>query len=99
MEVQFRTPFLAELERGTTPSNRIPSDVARIYAWRLQTIRAAVDEGDLSALKSNHFYRFQGERSHQHFMQLSDQFWLILEVKKSDAPGARIVVVDIESRQ
>jgi proteic killer suppression protein len=61
----------------------------------MQTIRSAPDERDLYALKSLHFEKLKGQRSHQHSIRLNDQWRLILEFK-GKAPNKTIVIVAIE---
>jgi proteic killer suppression protein len=61
----------------------------------MQSIRAAVDERDLRAVRGNNFEKLKGNRSHQYSMRLNDQFRLILGIKKS-TPKNIIVVVNIE---
>jgi proteic killer suppression protein len=45
----------------------------------MQYIRAASDERDFYALKSLHYEKLHGKRSHQRSMRLNDQFRLILQ--------------------
>ncbi|MGA9531456.1 MAG: type II toxin-antitoxin system RelE/ParE family toxin [Anaerolineales bacterium] len=47
-------------------------------------IAAAVDERDLRALKGLHYHKLEGKRSHQHGLDLTDQWRLIVERVKED---------------
>ena len=61
----------------------------------MQLIRAARDERDFYALKSLHYEKLKGQRSHLRSMRLNDQWRLILELERT--PSRTIVVVkDIE---
>lgn len=69
--------------------------IVNAFRRRMQTIRAALDERDFYALKSLHYEKLKGPRSHQRSMRLNDQFRLILEVDRQPE-GTIIVVVAIE---
>ena len=60
-------------------------------AW----IRSAEDERDFYGLKSLHYEKLKGSRSHQRSMRLNDQFRLIIELEQN-APENVVVVVAIE---
>ena len=60
-------------------------------AW----IRSADDERDLYQLKSLHYEKLKGDRSHQRSMRLNDQFRLIVELEQN-GPEKVVVVVAIE---
>ena len=94
MEVQFRTARLAELEKRVAGGG-LPPEVIRSYRKRLLAIRAAVDERDLYALKSNHLEKLQGNRTHQHSLRLNDQWRLVVEIRKGN-PRNVIFVIEIE---
>lgn len=51
---------------------------------RVQQLRAATDPQDFRKLKSLHFEKLKGSRSHQHSIKLNDQFRLILELTQSE---------------
>ncbi len=55
----------------------------------MQTIRVAPDERTFYELKSLHFEKLKGNRSHQHSMRLNKQWRLILEF---DGTGSAKVV-------
>jgi toxin HigB-1 len=69
--------------------------LVRAFRKRMQFIRAAANETDFYQIKSLHFEKLKGKRSHQHSMRLNDQFRLILEIEKDDH-GNTVVVIDIE---
>ncbi len=60
------------------------------------TIRSAPDEREFYGLKSPHFERLKGKRSHQRSLRLNKQFRLIVEL---EGPGRDkiMVIVAIEN--
>jgi toxin HigB-1 len=61
----------------------------------MQTIRASPDERVFYHLKSLHFEKLHGSRSHQHSMRLNKQWRLIVEFEGSGS--AKIIsIVAIE---
>ena len=61
----------------------------------MQAIRAAEDERAFYAMKSLHFEKLKGNRSHQHSMRLNDQWRLILEFERT-SDGKVVLVIGIE---
>ena len=80
-----RLEFEASFRGGFGP------DLVKAFRRRMQFIRDAADETDFYALKSLHYEKLKGSRSHQRSMRLNDQFRLILEME--DDPAGRVVVV------
>jgi|SRR5579859_3267330 len=70
-------------------------DLVKAFRKRMQFIRDAANENDFYALKSLHYERLKGNRSHQRSMRLNDQFRLILELE-NDPAGRVVVVVSVE---
>ena len=95
MEVSFADGDLERLESDPEFNGGFSSNVVRKYRMRMQMIRAATDEREFYALKSLHFKKLQGKRSHQRSMKLNDQWRLVVEIKKGKQKN-RIVVVSIE---
>jgi proteic killer suppression protein len=50
----------------------------------MQAIRAAVDEQAFYAMKSLHYEKLSGDRSHQYSMRLNRKWRLILELRKKN---------------
>jgi proteic killer suppression protein len=69
--------------------------LVRAFRMRMQLIRDAENVLSFYALKSLHFEKLKGNRSHQHSMRLNKQFRLILELA-TDTAGQLVVVVAIE---
>jgi toxin HigB-1 len=95
MEVQFGSDDCDRLETDPDFNAGFSPAIVKAYRKRMQAIRAAVDERAFYALKSLHYEKLSGNRSHQHSMRLNRQWRLILELKKRD--NATVVfVVGIE---
>lgn len=95
MEVEFDDENLDRLETDARFMGGFSAVLVSLFRRRMQTIRSAPDERDLYALKSLHFEKLKGQRSHQHSIRLNDQWRLILEFK-GKAPNKTIVIVAIE---
>ncbi|MGP0069856.1 MAG: type II toxin-antitoxin system RelE/ParE family toxin [Isosphaeraceae bacterium] len=95
MEVRFAKDYLDRLETDPDFNAGFPREVVRAYRKRIQMIRAATDERTFCAIKSLHFEKLKGDRSHQRSMRLNQQWRLILEIMVS-TPSNIIVLIDIE---
>lgn len=72
-------------------------DVAIVRRFRktIQVIRAAPDERTFFQMKSLHYEKLKGKRSHQWSMRLNRQLRLIVELEQQES-GKLVVVVSIE---
>ena len=95
MDVEFADQELDRLETDLDFNAGFSSAVVRVYRKRIQMIRAAVDERAFYAMRSLHFEKLKGDRSHQHSMRLNKQWRLILELNKRGR-NTVVVIVDIE---
>lgn len=95
MDVEFANQDLDRLETDLDFNAGFSSAVVRVYRKRMQMIRAAVDERAFYAMRSLHFEKLKGDRSHQHSMRLNKQWRLILELNKRGR-NTVVVIVDIE---
>ena len=95
MEVQFRDEKLDRLETDPKYDGGLSQAIVTAYRKRMQMIRAAPDERVFYQLRSLHFEKLLGNRSHQHSMRLNDQWRLIIEFV-GDAPQKIVVIVSIE---
>jgi len=95
MDVRFANGDLDRLE--TDPDFNAGFDVAIVRKYRktMQLIRAAPDERTFYQVKSLHYEKLKGKRSHQRSMRLNDQWRLIVEIEQGPA-GNVVVVVNIE---
>ena len=94
MEIEFDDDELDRLETDVRYIGKHSAAIVSLYRKRLQTIRSAPDERDLYALKSLHFEKLKGQRSHQHSIRLNDQWRLILEFK-GKSPNKKIIIMAI----
>ena len=80
MEIEFKDNKLGRLETDPRFTAGFAAGLVSTYRKRIQLIRGIPDERDLYSLKSLHFEKLKGERSHQHSMRLNNQFRLIIEL-------------------
>jgi toxin HigB-1 len=95
MEVQLRDDHLERLELDRDFTAGFPPEAVRGFRKVLQVIRAAVDERDLYALKSLHFEKLKGARSHQRSLRLNAQWRLIVEIVNA-TPKNMVAISAIE---
>lgn len=86
---------MARLETDADYTAGFGRPVVRGYRKVMAWIRDAEDERDLYALKSLHFEKLKGNRTHQRSLRLNDQYRLIIELLKNP-DGSVVVVVSIE---
>jgi proteic killer suppression protein len=79
MEVEFKDKNLDRLETDARFTAGYTAGVVSAYRKRLQLIRSAPDERDFRQVRSLHFEKLKGARSHQYSMRLNDQYRLIIE--------------------
>lgn len=95
MDVVFVDSDLDRLETDASFTGSWSAAVVSKFRQRMQLIRSAADERDLSSLKSLHFERLKGKRDHQHSLRLNKQWRLILELR-GKSPGKVVAIVSIE---
>lgn len=94
MDVEFVNDDLERLEVDPSFNAGFDRGIVRSYRKLMQIIRAAPDEREFYALKSLHYEKLKGKRSHQRSMRLNIQWRLILEIiERSDKV---VVIVSIE---
>jgi proteic killer suppression protein len=96
MEVKFSTSDLKRLAEDASFDGEFPREVVVKYLMRLQTITAALDERAFYAMKSLHFEKLKGKRSHQRSMRLDNSWRLIVEIEKGKPKNA-ICIMAIEN--
>lgn len=95
MEVRFKDDSLDRLETDESYDGGLSQALVKAFRKRMQFIRSAHDERDFYVMKSLHFEKLKGKRSHQHSMRLNDQFRLIIEFE-TKGTDKTVVVVEIE---
>ena len=84
MRFEFKTRALQELYTDEKGAHRYPLPVVEAFFEVMGAIAAARDERDIRALKSLHYHKLQGARSHQHALTLYKGFRLIVERQKDE---------------
>ena len=95
MKVRYAKDNLQRLVTDMGFTDGFGYEVIRAYRKRIQMIESAEDERDFYSLKSLHFEKLSGARSHQHSMRLNNQWRLIVEID-AGTPKNTIVVTSIE---
>lgn len=95
MEVEFKNIDLDRLETDSNFNGGHAQAIVSKFRQRMQLIRAAIDERAFRNLKSLHFEKLKGDRSHQYSMRLNDQWRLIIEFDKESTPKT-VLVIGIE---
>lgn len=95
LEVVISDHALLSLATDKNARSGFPQAVEKKFRFRVQQMMSFGDERDFYAIKSLHFERLKGDRSHQHSIRLNDQWRMILEFE-GEAPNKRVVVVGIE---
>lgn len=95
LEVVIIDNTLLDLATNKNARSGFPQAVEKKFRFRLQQIMSFIDEREFYALKSFHFEKLKGGRSHQHSIRLNDQWRMILEFQ-GEAPNKKIVIVGIE---
>lgn len=91
MDVSFADKDLDRLETDVGFTAGFSRAVVTAFRKRIQMIRAAPDERVFYGLKSLHFEKLKGDRSHQHSMRLNDEWRLIIELTQQS--GRKVVVI------
>ncbi len=95
MEVRFADARLDKLEVDAKYDAGFSQALVSLFRRRMQQVRSAVDERDFYNLKSLHFEKLKGKRSHQHSIRLNEQWRLIVEFE-GIAPKKTVVIIAIE---
>lgn len=94
MDVRHVDRKLERLEVDETYNVGFSVDIVRAYRKVMGVIRAAVDERAFYAMKSLHYEKLKGKRSHQRSMRLNNQFRLILQITTQGRKTAAIVSIE-----
>ena len=95
MRFRFKSKKIKALYTEEKNAHKYPAAVVDAFFQVVDVIKAARDERDLYALKSLHYEKLKGKRSHQHSMRLGKQFRLLIE-REQDEQGKYLLIVDIE---
>jgi proteic killer suppression protein len=95
MDVEFGDKDLSKLEADKDFAGGYSAEAIRGFRKVMQVIRAAKDERDFYAMKSLHFEKLKGNRSHERSMRLNKQWRLILSIA-GEVSKAKVTVIGIE---
>ena len=95
MDVRFADENLDRLETDAEFNAGFDRAIVRKFRKVMQLIRAAPDERTFYQMKSLHYKKLKGKRSHHRSMRLNEQWRLILELKEQE-DGKIVVIVSIE---
>ena len=79
MDVEFDDPDLDRLETDRAFKAEYDAPAVKGFRKVMQVIRAAPDERDFYAMKSLHYEKLKGSRSHQHSFRVTIKWRLIVE--------------------
>ena len=96
MEFEFADRKLQRLYVDRGFSAKMAPALVKAFREMMDTIRDAQDERDFYALKSVHFERLSGTRSHLHSMRLNDQYRLIVSLVEQQGGRKRVSIISIE---
>jgi toxin HigB-1 len=96
MEFEFADRKLQRLYVDRSFSAKMAPGLVKAFREMMDTIRDALDERDFYALKSIHFERLSGRRSHLHSMRLNDQYRLIVNLAEQQGGRKRVSIIGIE---
>lgn len=94
MDIRFADRRLERLEVDPRYTGGLDRSLVKAFRKRIALIRGAVDERAFYALKSLHYEKLKGNRSHERSMRLNDQFRLILRIEEVDQKFVVIVAIE-----
>lgn len=95
MRFLFADNKLERLYTEEKGAHKYPDGVVDAFFEVMTIIGSASDERDLYALKSLHYEKLSGKRSHQRSLRLNRQFRLIVE-REEDENGKFFRLISIE---
>ena len=95
MDVSFGDKSLDRLETDPKFDGGFSQAIVMAFRKRMQVIRMAPDERVFYGLKSLHFEKLKGARSHQYSMKLNDQWRLIVEFhQEAERKVIRVIAIE-----
>lgn len=95
MDFRFKDKSLQRLYTDREYTGGYAVAVVSAFRRRMQTIQNAPDERTFYGLRSLHFEKLKGDRSHQRSMKLNDQWRLVMEME-GKASSKVVLIVAIE---
>ncbi|MCB2160603.1 type II toxin-antitoxin system RelE/ParE family toxin [bacterium] len=94
MEFQFNDDALDELYYDPSAKTGLGPAVDKGFRKAIGFIAAAKDELDLRNYKGLHYHKLSGDRSHQHGLDITDKYRLIVERIVEDG-RVRLLIIEI----
>jgi len=95
MELEFEDSDLEEVYYNPSASIGHGPGVDKGFRKVINKIKAAKNELDLRALRGLHYHKLKGLRSHQHALDITDQWRLIVErIEKNGRTKLSILSVE-----
>lgn len=92
MKFEFADPNLEEVYYNPKVSIGISPAVDKGFRKAIGYIDSAVDELDLRRYKGLHYHKLERERRHQHGIDLTDQWRLIVERVKNKGEISLLII-------
>jgi toxin HigB-1 len=96
MELEFVDAGLEDAYYNTAASVGHGPVVDKGFRKVIGKIAAVHDESDLRALKGLHYHKLEGNRNHQHALNITDQWRLIVERDEKDG-RTRLLIISVEN--
>ena len=95
MRIRFKDHQLRRLhEEPNFIHSRFGIEVTKAFRKKVGFLLSARSENDIRAMRSLHYEKLKGKRSHQRSLRLNDQWRLVLEIQTDDN-GKEILIVEI----
>ncbi len=95
MQFRHASKTLKKIDEDADFDGGFSAGVVKAFRKRMQFIRGAANENDLTGMNSYRFERLKGDRKDEYSIRLNDQFRLIFLIEKAD-DGNTLVILDIE---
>jgi proteic killer suppression protein len=95
MDFEFADPDLEEVYLNPRATLKHGHSVDKGFRRKIQIIKAAADEQDLRAMKSLHYEKMKGDRSHQRSLRINNQ-WRIVVERVEEPDRIRLVIIEVE---
>ena len=95
MDFDFADSYLEDVYYNPSASVGHGPVVDKGFRKVIGKIRAAKDELDLRPLKGLHYHKLDGIRSHQHALNITDQWRLIVE-RTEQGERTKLLIISVE---
>ncbi len=95
MEFEFNDPDLEEVYYDASATLGHGPAVDKGFRKAMGFIASAYDELDLRRMKGLHYHKLKGDRSHQHGIDITDQ-WRIIAERIEEKGSTSLLIVSVE---